>query len=175
VEASHRRLRRAEQSMEGHTGLLVHRRHTDGDSGLWGARVQLAADQEQLTRAQAALHSAQLATPVNPWPDAHGPQLERLDALDAQIRQLSTAWSGELAGAPPSYLVTEIGRPHGSDDHGWRRAASEIESYRARWGIEDHEHALPAPARAAEAHRETVRERLVDLGYSVGIDGIARQ
>jgi hypothetical protein len=77
-----------------------------------------------------------------------------------------------LASAPPSYLAAEIGEPQGRLDLEWRRAAGEIESYRARWGIEDEVQALPAPTRAAEAHRQLVREQLVELGYSAGIDGI---
>jgi hypothetical protein len=77
-----------------------------------------------------------------------------------------------LASAPPSYLVAEIGEPQGRQDLEWRRATRAIESYRARWGIEDHEQALPASTRAADAHRQMVQEQLVDLGYSAGIDGI---
>jgi hypothetical protein len=106
------------------------------------------------------------------WDDAHGRHHERLDALDAQIRGLSGSRARQLATAPPSYLVAEIGAPQGGQDLDWRRAAGEIVSYRARWGIEDHEQALPAPTRAAEAHRQMVQEQLVELGYSAAIDGI---
>jgi hypothetical protein len=106
------------------------------------------------------------------WGDAHGRHQERLDGLDTQIRGLSGSRARRLASAPPFYLVAEIGESRGREDLEWRRAAGEIESYRARWGIEDQEQALPAPTRAAEAHRQLVREQLVELGYSAGIDGI---
>jgi hypothetical protein len=106
------------------------------------------------------------------WCDAHGRHQERLEGLDTQIRGFSASRARQLASAPPSYLVAKIGEPHGRQDLEWRRAAGAIESYRARWGIEDEVQALPAPTRAAEAHHQLVQEQLVELGYSAGIDCI---
>jgi hypothetical protein len=127
-------------------------------------QAELAREAEQARR---ETHFAKMN-----WADAHVRHQERLEGLDTQIRGLSANRAGQLASAPPSYLVAEIGEPQGGQDFEWRRAAGEIESYRARWGIEDHEQALPAPTPAAEAHRQMVQEQLVELGYSAGVDGI---
>ena len=92
--------------------------------------------------------------------------------MDAQIRQIGAMRGRELAGAPPSYLLAELGPPSGIGDDTWHQATGEIESYRARGGIEDQGEALPAPTVPAETHLHAVREQLVDLGYLVGIDGM---
>jgi hypothetical protein len=174
VRSSERRLVLMEQGLEPRQKPF-RRQVPAGDRGnLERARAEVASSKELATAAQAALRAAELANRANPWPDTHAPQLNRVAALDAQIRHLSAARGRELSGSSPTYLVAELGEPNGRNDHTWQHAAGEIESYRARWGVEDPQEPLPSLSRGAEIHRLAVRDQLADLGYSLGTDGITR-
>jgi hypothetical protein len=174
MRSSERRLVRMEQGLTARARLF--RRHVPAETrgDLKRARAEVAFAEGQLSAAHAALCAGELGHRASPWPDTHSPQLDRLAVLDAQIRHLGAVRGRELSGDPPSYLVAELGEPTGSNDRSWQEAAGEIESYRARWGIENKLDALPDYGRAANAHRQGVRNQLVDLGYSVGVEGIAR-
>jgi hypothetical protein len=174
LRSTERRLRHIKQSLEDPPRLLQHKLRAETKISLERAKAQLASDREQLTAAQLALRSGELASRPTPWTEAHRPQLERLGSLDAQIRHLGAARGRELAGSPPTYLIADLGEPTGPSDRNWQQAAGEIESYRARWGIDDETEALPTLSRGAAAHREVVRDQLIGLGYGVGVDGIAQ-
>jgi conjugative relaxase-like TrwC/TraI family protein len=174
VRSSERRLVRMEQGLEGRPRLFRRQVPAETRRGQERARAEVASAKGQLSAAHAALCAGELAHRVNPWPDTHSPQLDRLAVLDTRIGHLGAARGRELTGDPPSYLIAELGEPSGSMDRSWQQAAREIESYRARWGIEDNGEALPAQGRLADSHRQAVQAQLVDLGYTVGVEGIAR-
>jgi hypothetical protein len=174
LRSSERRLRRAEQQLKARPSLFRRPVGAEAPGNLKRARDEVASVKGRLTAAQAALHKAELTTRGGRWPETHSSQLDRLAALDGQIRRLGEARGRELTRCPPTYLVAELGEPTGSTDRIWQQAAGEIESYRARWGIEDQEEALPTRGRLTDRHREVVRDQLIDLGYAVGVEGIAR-
>jgi hypothetical protein len=174
LRSSERRLRHAQRDLEDTPRLIRHKSRANTRTSLERAKAHVASDAKQLAAAQVALRSGELASRTTPWTEAHRRQLDRLGSLDAQIRHLSVARGRELAGSPPPYLVSELGEPTGGNDRSWEHAVGEIESYRARWGIEDREDALPILSEVAEPHRQAVHDHLFELGYSVGLDGVAR-
>ena len=102
------------------------------------------------------------------------PPARPADCARCSDPQRSAARARELSNSPPGYLIAEIGEPTGKGDIDWQQAAGEIESYRARWAIDYGDDALPTPTPLAKPHRDAVRESLVALGFSVGIDGMHR-
>jgi conjugative relaxase-like TrwC/TraI family protein len=174
LRSSERRLWKAEQDLDAPRGLLRRNSLIEARTNLERAQAHVTSEREQLTAAQLALRTGELASQAACWTEAHRVHLDRLGSLDAQIRHLGIGRGRELADSPPTYLVAELGEPNGRNDPMWQQAASEIESYRARWGIDDQRQALPRLGRGADVHRQAVCNQLVDLGYSVGVEGLTR-
>src|SRR5205085_2761519 len=113
------------------------------------------------------------------WERDRAPDRDRLAALGRAVELRSRFLGRAAAVSEPGYLTALVGpRPAGGDERrAWLAAATAVETYRDRWGVEDGARALgPEPGRDAprarrverQAAEEAARTAAQALGLSQG-------